>query len=161
MVPLVIVPALLALAYQDWRSRSVSLWLLGVLELGVVLEGARVVGFSFFLQNWLINVAILLFQFLLLGLFFRIKEGRLVALPGRHIGWGDILFFLITAGAMSPLFFCWAYLGSLFFTLLGVALVWLIKRRPAGQVPLILGTGFFFAMLFLLAWAWEVKLYGF
>ncbi len=160
MVPLVIVPALLALAYQDWKSRSVSLWLLGVLAAGIAVEGSIAVGFSFFFRNWLVNVAALSFQFLLLWLFFRLKEGRWVALPGRYVGWGDILFFIITGGAMSPLFFCWAYLGSLLFTLLGVAVVWLVRRQPAGQVPLILGTGLFFAMVFLLAWGRGVGLYG-
>ena len=108
---------------QDMRSRSVY-WVLFpcLVFLFVLIKLLEHRPFADALQPTLINLAFLAVQFLVLSVYFSIKNARWVNITAGMVGLGDILFLVAVAFYVSFLNFLLFYV----FSLVGVLLVWLI-----------------------------------
>jgi hypothetical protein len=97
------------------------------------------------LQSWEImlintgvNIGFLACQFLLLQLYFLLKQRSWKTVINRQIGWGDILFLAASCCFFSPanflLFYC---LGLLFVLIVHLAVTAFTKnKQPAATIPL-------------------------
>lgn len=116
MVPVKIaILALLALIFfQDIRGRSV-LWVLFPVLVGllITLNLAQHRLFTDARYAVLINIGFLLLQFLIVSVYFSIKNAHWINMTKDLLGWGDILFLFSIAFYLSVLSFLFFYLASL------------------------------------------------
>jgi hypothetical protein len=128
---------LLAIAQQDFRSRSVYLfWFVGLLALVVLLKT--------FTNGWvndacaavLINLGFLFLQLLLLTVYFSIKNRGFVLITDSLLGWGDVLLLCCIAFYLSVLNFIFFYLFSLLITLVAWAMYLALTKKNGKHIPL-------------------------
>ena len=149
---------LVYLAIQDWRYRSIPVWGLITLAILIVLESLQLIRPIDLIITFTINSALMAFHFFLLQMYFSLRNKKWVKLTQGYIGWGDILFFVCMAGAMSVIWFSWTFLASLIFSLLVFSLLMaldLIDKR----IPLVTGTAIFYLFFFWIAWYQSINLY--
>jgi len=103
LIEILNITVLAILAWQDFKTRLVSLIVLGLLFLVNVAFGVMSIGLEELFQNTLINCVIITMQLGVCWLLFSIKAGRLVNFSGSYIGLGDILFFAIMAVMFSTI----------------------------------------------------------
>jgi len=152
----VLVAVLCCIAIQDWKYRSIHWWCLPVLAVAIT-------GRVLLTYNWEsvalfggYNVAFLVLQFVVLTLWFSLRNGHWILLTRQHLGWGDVLFFLAIAFAFAPhhfLLFCIA--GSLFALLLHLA----VRQWFSKQSKLIPLAGYLSVVVLLwlgLEWVFDV-----
>ncbi|MEM1323272.1 MAG: hypothetical protein AAGG75_23605 [Bacteroidota bacterium] len=134
-----IVVLLLLLAYQDLRHRAVQLSLLIVLSIGIIAYSYWQLPLQSLILHGGVNLGFLLVQFVLISLYFSIKEGRLLNIADKYLGWGDIVFLLPVCLLFSPFNFILYYLLAIILTLL-TFLIWqqFIEGTKA-TIPLVSG----------------------
>ncbi|MET3981638.1 hypothetical protein ABIB62_004254 [Mucilaginibacter sp. UYP25] len=137
LLTLLMVGVLLGIMVQDMLWRAVYLWVFPLLLILFIV--------AWFFQRrdvtlavvaGLINISFLLFQFLLVSLYFYIKNKQIVKLTGTLIGWGDIFFLLCAAFYLSVLNFIFFYVISLMLALV-CWLLWLgLTKSSSKSIPL-------------------------
>jgi phosphoglycerol transferase MdoB-like AlkP superfamily enzyme len=137
ILTLLMVGVLLGITVQDLLWRAVYLWVFPLLFVLFVM--------AWFLERRdlpdaflgsLINTGFLLLQFLLVSLYFFVKNKRPVKLTSGLLGWGDLLFLLCSAFYFSTLNFIFFYVSSLLLTLLGWLIWQMIAKSPDRRIPL-------------------------
>lgn len=131
-----IVLTLSVIAYQDFKYRAVSWYLfpLAFILLAVLQfqkYEMRVIG-----GNTGINLLLILIQFLLLGLYYSIKEKRIQIIPGSRIGLGDVLLLVVLCLGFSPMNFVVFIILALISGLLVTGIIHLIVKNPNPLIPL-------------------------
>lgn len=133
-----ILVCLWAMFVQDMRYRAISWFFFPVLAVLYVTHGlAAGIHIQELLINTGLNLAFLLMVFALVWLYISLRRRRLVYLPDRLIGWGDILFLLCICFYFTLLNFILFYITSLLL----VIIIWLAwtRYRPqaaARHIPL-------------------------
>jgi hypothetical protein len=157
-VPLeiVIVAVLFLISVQDFGARSVywvmfPMVLLLLLAEGLSRQHRSLTGIA---QTTLVNWAFLGLQFLMLSLYFSLKNRRWVNITKEMLGWGDILLLLCVALYLSVLNFLFFYIVSL----IGSLLIWLsgqaIAKQKNNHIPLAGLQAVFLNIFLMLDWYW-------
>lgn len=133
---LLIIGVLLTMAWQDFRSRLVSTLLFPLLAALLLFEKRLGYSTGFELAAILMNVGFLVFQLLVLTVWFSIKNRKLVWVGKALLGWGDILFLLVCCFYFSVLNYVFFYLSSLFFALFCWVLYRYSVKSGVAHVPL-------------------------
>ncbi|MDR0894162.1 MAG: hypothetical protein LBN06_02495 [Prevotellaceae bacterium] len=137
MEAIVLLFPLAGMVYEDFKRRSIPVWLLllfGALQVGVSVwrEGIRMVGvhlLSNLLMMCIIGTTVALYCYL------RFRGKR------RVIGWGDILFIAFLTPCLELRTFLLFLIVSLTFTLVGWMLFLLTDKREQREIPLVSGIG--------------------
>ena len=132
MVRLIVLPRLAILAYQDFKTLSVSRVLLislVIIQFLIGILGER--DMEFFLQTSIVNVILITLQLFLVSLYFKMKAK--MRFVNTIMGVGDLLFLLFVCFLFSPLNLEMFLLLSFILTL-AIHLVW--KDRNT-KIPLI------------------------
>jgi hypothetical protein len=113
---LILIP-LIIIVYQDFKQRSISWWTIPLL---LIIGGIQ----SYFINDWqqglqffLVNILFIGFQYLVLTIYFSLKEKRLVQIVNKWIGLGDWLFFIGLATLFSVVHFTMFFIFSIFLIL--------------------------------------------
>ncbi len=125
----------LVLAVQDFRTRLISPLVLLVLGVALALAGSAQASWTEIGTCFLINLAFIATQLLLLTLWFSVRQRKFVSIFDTHIGLGDIFFFVAIALAFAPVNFIFFYALGLASTLLVVILL-LLLRKTITSIPL-------------------------
>ena len=133
----VAVTLLLIIFFQDMKSRSVY-WILFPLLTAVLLyieyKGDTILINS--IQSTLINLGFLIFQLVVLTIYFSIKNKALVNITESLLGWGDILLLISISVYLSVLNFLFFYIVSLVVTLL-IWVCWgMFSSKKIKYIPL-------------------------
>jgi len=151
VIKVLILATLMLIFLQDILSRSVHWFLFPVLAVLFIIT--NLLQHRFFTDMWqpvVLNCALLLFQVLLLSLYFSVKN-----ITTGLLGWGDILFLFSIAFYLSVLNFLFFYITSLTVILLVWALWQLASKAKNKQIPL---AGFqALLFIFILAYDWWYK----
>ncbi len=137
LLKILILAVLLMIFFQDIKDRTVFwFWFPWLAILFIALRLSHHQLFAEVWQPALINCTFLIFQFLIVSIYFSIKKRRLVNLMDGFFGWGDILFLLCTACYLSMLNFLFFYVASL----LAALVIWLlwqaISKEKNKHIPL-------------------------
>jgi hypothetical protein len=124
------------LAYQDFRYRAISWFLIPLLLLSFFFFGLQVNPISELGKFFVINLGFLVFQMLVLTLYFSLKNKRITNIVNEYIGVGDLLFFIAICAAFSPLNFVLFYTGSIVFSLLAFAVYQILFKSKNREIPL-------------------------
>lgn len=122
------------ITYQDFRDRTISVWPPLLLLGGGLWLSAVAVGTGEAMRSLGMNIAFLLFQYLLLTLAFGLGKGQWRIL-GRQMGSGDALFLICAAAWFATLNFVLWYSLSLIVTLFGFLMLRRMMKEDA-TVPL-------------------------
>jgi len=123
--------------WEDMRYRAVH-WSLFPL-LAVMLTGTYLTshdGLNTLIMNAGSNIAFLVLQFILITLYFSIRQKSRVNVFNNLIGWGDVLLLLAICFYCSLLNFIGFYLLSLLLILAGWITYRLIFSKGSKQIPL-------------------------
>lgn len=140
---LIQIVVILILIYQDFRYRSVSVWVLGALAAAAVLNGIFAVGFNqtfFFLS---MNLVFLLFILGTLMLYYLLKGCKIRGIFNKYLGLGDVVFFFSLGLMFSPINFIASFVASLLFSLIFTIFVRMFCIKWA-TIPLVGTMGLFF-----------------
>lgn len=140
---------------QDIISRSVY-WIAFPILI-VLLVSLRVANqaVSDIVQSSLINLGFLLFQLVLVSIYFSLKKRTWVNITKNLLGWGDIFFLTAIIFYLSILNFIFFYLISLVFVLF-FWLIWqLVVNKNTKHIPLA-GMQALVLMCFLIADWWYI-----
>ena len=88
---------LAGVTYQDFRHRSVNIWIFIGLFISAIIYRTAFVGIWYFLKTSCLNVLVIAIQLAFLGLYFSLKTKTRVNILDKYIGLGDIVFFVIAA----------------------------------------------------------------
>ena len=125
---------LLYLAREDWKHRSVPLWSL-FLFLAISWFSIH---FNWQWADLAFNFSFLFVQFFLLMLYFVLRKHSWRNVLGGMLGWGDVVFILMTASYLSSFWFLASYLLGLIGSLLLVVVTG-AHRKDHFTIPLISG----------------------
>jgi hypothetical protein len=145
MESIVLLLPLTGLIREDFRRRSISLWLLllfGMLQVVVSVSrnGIRSAG-----ANLLLNLLTMCVVGITVALYvyLRFREKKAV------IGWGDILFIAFLTPCFELRTFVWFLIFSLTLTLVGWLLFSLTDKRKQREVPLVSSVGICYGLFIL------------
>jgi hypothetical protein len=137
VIKLLIIFTLILIFIQDLRSRSVYWFLFPVLTISFIL--LNLLQHRLSAENWqpvFINLGFLFLQFLLVSLYFSVKNKKWVIITTSLLGWGDILFLVSIAFYLSVLNFLFFYIVSL-IAVLTIWLLWqFVSKEKNKQIPL-------------------------
>lgn len=124
------------LAFQDFRYRAISWFLLPLLLLTFFYSGLQAIDLSQFGKYFSFNFSFILLQMVVLTVYVSLKNKKFTNIVNEFIGVGDILFFVVICAAFSPSNFILFYVFSLLFSLLVVAGHRIFARGGNKEVPL-------------------------
>lgn len=95
----------LTIAYQDFKERLISVWLIGLFAIICFSEYLIFERFSLLLENLAFVIVYFIFSYAILSLYYFLKHRRFVKIVDSKVGIGDILLVAIVGLAMNPISF--------------------------------------------------------
>lgn len=121
LVQVGLVIVFLAICYQDFKERAVYWWL--YLLVFVLFSLEALLRKSFHLQESLINLGFLSIQYIVVIVYFGIKNGEFKWFLLDDFGLGDAVLIITLAVFLPNDFFLFVYLSSLISSLLWVVVM--------------------------------------
>jgi prepilin signal peptidase PulO-like enzyme (type II secretory pathway) len=121
----------IAIAYQDFRTRLISVWI--IILFTVFNTGVYVSFYSFrhLFENSFFLVCYLALLFCVLQLYFYIKHKKFERIIDKSVGLGDVLLFIVIGCCLEPPVMIY------FFTLSFIAgVLFYLFRKNTKTVPL-------------------------
>lgn len=104
---------------QDLKSRAVSVFLFPIIAvIGILYNVTATNNFKLYIFHLAINNLILIIHFLILKLFFRIKNGNNISIINEKIGLGDLYFFVATSFFFETIVFIHFQISTLIISLI-------------------------------------------
>lgn len=143
---------------EDFRFRAVHvLWFLGTGICGIGL-GVWEYGVSEVWRFGLVNLLFVGIQMVLLTIWFCVKEGRLLNIADRYLGWGDIVFFVVLAFTLPTHSFILFYSFSLITVLTGFLIGRLLLFKNATTIPLAGGMAICLIGVLIASWFLDLEI---
>jgi len=146
-IALIIMLAILFI--QDIRHREVSLYLLFAVFIGVIVLGVSINGLNFI--NFGLNLLFILLQVLFLMFYLFITGRKPSLLLKSYLGIGDILFWLIPAFYFQFIEFILFSLICYIAIVIGYGILFLVKRKST-TIPLAGFMALFMAIYLIVGW---------
>ncbi len=135
---LYLIPALIFLgmiAYEDFKFRAISWWWLPLLGIALAVPALSHIQGKMLITYFSLNALFIIIQFIILTLYFSLKNGKLINILNQYLGIGDVLFFIIIGLFFAPVLYITFFIFSLFITLAGF-LVWKSTTKNNATIPL-------------------------
>jgi hypothetical protein len=159
LVQLMMFATLIWLCWQDFRERLISILSLIVFAVLALMHSAywhySIYDVFFDLG---IGVLFLAAQFMLVALVFYFKNRDEVFFDSK-IGWGDVVFLLITAFLFSPVNFIIVYASGLIFVLLMHFIMQNKFEFAKGVIPFAGYFSIYLVIILALSYAFKISLY--
>ena len=135
IINILLITVLAFLTYQDFRHRAIS-WIAPVAVFGLlVFKGLLTLPFMKLGGDFLVNELILIVQFSILIIYFRLKGYSFKGFWENVMGIGDLLFLVCISAAFAPFNFILFLLAGPLFTMLGYGLMILFKIGKEKPIP--------------------------
>lgn len=136
-------------AYQDFKYRAISVWILPILFIICLALSFSKYQFSYSIINSLINVLFFLCQLLVVTIYFSLKEKRVYNIINTQIGVGDIFFILALSITLPTI----EFIIFLSLSYLIILIIYLIANKLKlirdNHIPLAGGLSISFAIFWL------------
>ncbi|MBL7932143.1 MAG: prepilin peptidase [Bacteroidia bacterium] len=134
------------IAYQDFKERMISLWLIVLFSLLSLLKFLRDYDLSSLYENTIFLLLYMLLSFVILKLYYFLKEKRFTKILDEKIGAGDVLLISTIGLCLEPtiqiVFFTFSFLVTL------IIIPFLkTKTAPLGAVLVICFLAYHFAVM--------------
>jgi hypothetical protein len=146
----ILIVILAPIVIEDFRHRQISLaWILGVLLIAIFQQLNTDLSSLNIATNTIINLGIILLNYVILTLYFSIRNRKIINIKNEYLGIGDIAFLLSAAFLFSPINFICFLLCSLIFTLVFTLFTRLFFPNKLSTIPLAGLQAFFLAIILL------------
>lgn len=135
------------MSVQDFRSRSISAWLLPLICISLTVTQILQNEWQVIAHNTIVNVVVLLFMYATLTVWFTIRLRRWVRLDDVYIGRGDLLLLLLLTPVFAPFNFMLFFIAGSIAALLVYGLLHLFKPNSERLIPLAGILGVFLILL--------------
>ena len=127
-----------AIAYQDFRYRKISAWILVCLWLTIVLSWflSSASGIHNSFKNIAVNAGFILVLLSGVSVYFILTRGGFIKIMDNYIGWGDIIFLFIVSGLFSPVNFLLFCIVSFSAALILFGIIQLLTPKNNREIPL-------------------------
>jgi hypothetical protein len=145
---------LIFIFYQDYKYRAVS-WIL--FPIGFILFAAESIHYGDLYEQaliFLLNIGICLFVFILLLIYFSIKNKKITNIIDHYIGLGDLLFIIIISIGFSAINFILFLNISLFFILIMYLALYKVLKFKNDKIPFAGLLSLFYLVYFVLNNFW-------
>lgn len=133
----ILIIVLILVVVEDFRFRKVSLlWLIVILITSFLLQLNTNLHLHNIAANTFLNLCTIAVNYVILTLYFSLKNRRLINLGNHYLGTGDLIFLIAVSFLFSPLNFVCFILLSLFFTLFYSLFAKLILKDKFKTIPL-------------------------
>jgi hypothetical protein len=123
---------LLFICYQDFKQREISWWTLPLALcfyfMNEPLEISETISSSLF------NIGFVLFNLIMISIYFSVKNSKLVNVINTYLGIGDLLFFLVCCFIFNVPNFLLFFISSLFISVI-ISLLFISKKEQS-TIPL-------------------------
>lgn len=126
---------LAAIAWQDFRTRFISAWLLFALSILLIASEFFYTDTYSILRNVLINCILLGLQFLMLSGWISFRNRKWTGIINSHIGSGDIVLLLVLTPVFSPMNFCLFLTVGTLFTLIAHSIIRIVNPKVDAKFP--------------------------
>ncbi|WP_158800279.1 hypothetical protein [Pedobacter sp. L105] len=124
------------ICYQDMRYRAVYWICFPFLGILLLLFKQQHTSMYDVLTESVYAFLFIGIQFVLLSLYFSLKNKRFINITHQYLGWGDILFLLAITFYLSPVNYVLFYVGSLIVVLLYTFTQQILLKKVNPQIPL-------------------------
>lgn len=121
-----------AIIYQDFKSRLISIWLIVAFTIINITQYLLAHSIYQLLENSIFCACYFLFSFLVLFLFYYLKNRRFERIIDSKIGWGDVLIFLSIGICIEPMHLIFFFTGAFVFSIL----FFFLFLRSKSSIPL-------------------------
>jgi len=128
--------ALAAITLQDFSQRQIAWYWLPILLAGIILLNVQRNELKNMISFFITNVCFVVFQLIVLIIYFSIKNKKLTNIIDHYIGLGDVLFFIVLCTVFSPLNFLVFYIISLLLILLTFFTYNTVSKKIIQHIPL-------------------------
>lgn len=146
---IVLILLLFSVFYQDIKYRAVYWVLFPILLILQFFIAVTYYSLQLVLVNGMYNLIFIAIQFLLITVYFSLKNKKLINITTNYLGWGDIIFLLVISFSFSPLNYLLFYITSLCLILIISLMVSFKSKNQPFQIPLA-GLQSAYLILFLL-----------
>jgi hypothetical protein len=136
LITILSITVLAGIAFQDFRLRAIHWGWLPLLALLFAWQTVTANSWDILWQGTLLNISFVGLQWLVITLYFSLKEGRFVNIIDHYLGLGDLLFFVALTVAFSPFNFIVFFIVGLLFSLLTYGTYMRIKPSADQHIPL-------------------------
>ncbi len=145
-----IVFSLVIISYQDFKFKAVVWYFFPLIFILTFYKGIVDVGIKELFKYFFINLGIIIFQMLALSIYFSVKTRAIINIINKHIGLGDLLFFIVLCTAFSPINFVIFILLNLVLITLTYGIIMIFKSLQNIKIPLAGFMSLMFACLIIL-----------
>lgn len=124
------------IVYQDFKFRAISWWSIPLLASLLLFQKQANSTWSETSIYTLFNVGIIVFQFLVISLYFSIKQKQIINIFKKYIGIGDLLFLIAIAPFFDPMQFVFFEVFSLIAILIASLGYGFVKKSWSFKIPL-------------------------
>ena len=128
--------ALIVVAFQDFRERMISWYLVPLLFALFAWNALFNTSFRDVATGFLVNLAFTAFQLLILTIYFSIKSRKPVNIINSWLGIGDVLLLAVLCVAFSPINYLIFYIASLLITIAGFIIYKVLFKGRSATIPL-------------------------
>ncbi|OFX83095.1 MAG: hypothetical protein A2W99_13335 [Bacteroidetes bacterium GWF2_33_16] len=146
--------------YQDFKYLAISWWTIPALLILAVVNGILYSDTEQLVSGFIWNMVFLAFQFIIITLYFTIKNKQLVNITKNYLGIGDMLFFIFLAISFEPVHFILFFTTSLLTILLIFALLKAFRLFTNSQIPLAGGISILYLVLLVVTTFFNYDLYS-
>lgn len=144
--------SLLGITWEDFCYRAVHVgWFIAFGLFGGVLTVWQY-GWLNIWQNILLNIGFVGLQLILTTIYFSFKKGKSINIADQYLGWGDIVFLVLSAVLLNPIWFVIYYTFSLIIVLVAFMIYRLLSNNPSNTIPL--AGGMAICTMILLTFGW-------
>ncbi len=127
---------LICMIIQDFRSRTISAWLLPAIVVCLVIPPLATQEFrNLVFPNLIYNVSLLTVQFILLWIIISFRNRKWINIINTQIGIGDVLLLFSLTPFFSPLNYFLLFTVAIVFALIVAILMKTMRSRTTEYIP--------------------------
>lgn len=149
LVSSILIASCIAIFVYDLKYRAVYWWLYVLVFGGSLYVALQLSTVSVWKFHAMINICIILFQFIVLQVWYIVRVGRFEFLFRKAIGWGDILFLLCPVVLLPVPLFLYFLAGGLLLSLIIHTFALRFSAQYSKTVPLAGYLSIMYALLFV------------
>jgi len=152
LIKILMILLLIGTIYQDFKTRSISWYLLAMLAAVFILNALKYHETNVMIRYVFYNIGITTIMLAAVSVYFKLKYRQGLNLINKQLGFGDILILYILCLGFSPLNFVAFLLMAFLLTLIIHITGSIITRRKSRTIPLAGYLSVFYLSISLIAW---------
>lgn len=136
------------LSFEDFKRHAISWYYLPILFVLLFIASLQYLSFKALLISIALNLVIIAFIYLMLVLYFSVKNRKIIFNINQYLGIGDTLFILCLLPSFSAINYVFYLVFGLFVALI-LGLIYQIRTKQK-EIPLVGFLGIYYSIIFVI-----------